>query len=198
MSNKDNKDLIAEAIRFAIDAHSGMTRKGSEIPYIMHPLEAMAIAAGVTGDEEVIAAAVLHDVLEDTPATSEILLSRFGARVLSLVQSDSENKREDLPAADTWQTRKQETIDFLAGRAGRDEKIIALSDKLSNIRAMWADQIKYGDKLWERFNVKDKEKHRWYYASVAEALNDLNTTEPCPAYIEYCGLVKKVFEDTSR
>ena len=193
MGYQKSNDLIADAIRFAIGAHAGMTRKGGDIPYIMHPLEAMAIAAGLTGDEEIIAAAVLHDVLEDTEVTGEDLRSRFGKRVLDLVKSDSEDKRDGKPAGETWRMRKQETIDFLTDRANRDEKIIALADKLSNMRAIWADQIMIGDALWERFNVKDKEEHGWYYSCVAKALRDLNSQEPCPAYIEYCKLVEAVF-----
>ena len=63
--------LYERAVMFAAAAHSGMTRKGSRIPYLSHPVEAAAIVAEMTDDEELIAAAVLHDVVEDTPATSE-------------------------------------------------------------------------------------------------------------------------------
>ena len=187
-------DKLNAAIKFAVEKHAFMTRKGAQTPYIVHPLEALAIAAGMTEDKEVLAAAVLHDVLEETDATEEEIKKKFGERVLELVLSDSEDKRGDDPAAETWQIRKQETIDFLAGGADRDAKIIALADKLANLRSIWADQAKIGDALWERFNMKDKEMHRWYYSAVADALADLDSTERlCPAYREYVELIGKVF-----
>ena len=185
--------LLDRAIVFAVDAHAGMLRKGTQTPYIAHPLEALAIAAGITVDEEVLAAAVLHDVLEDTAVTAEQMRSEFGDRVLALVQSDSEDKREDRPAAETWHERKQETIDFLREKATQDEKIIALADKLANIRAKWSDQLKIGDELWMRFNMKDKANHRWYYCEIAKALEDLDHPAPCPAYKDFCAMIEKVF-----
>lgn len=169
---------------FASKAHDGMFRKGSNIPYIVHPMEAGAIAASVTDDEEVIAAAILHDVLEDTSICEEEIENEFGKEVLRLVKSDSEDKREELPPEQTWKIRKQETIDYLRNKADSKEKIIALSDKLSNIRAIYRDYNKMGDELWNRFNQKDKKEHAWYYGSFIETL---------AAYEEYCELVNKIF-----
>ena len=76
----------------------------------------------------------------------------FGKEVLRLIESDSEDKREDLPPEQTWKIRKQETIDYLKNKADRKEKIIALSDKLSNIRSIYRDYEKIGNELWNRFN----------------------------------------------
>ena len=84
------------------------TRNGTIVPYIVHPIEAAAIVSSMTDDEEVIAAAVLHDVLEDTEATEDDLYARFGRRITELVINESENKRRTLPAALTWKTRKQD------------------------------------------------------------------------------------------
>lgn len=93
--------ILDKAIIYATEAHSGMFRKGSMIPYIVHPLEVASIAAQMTDDEEVIAAAVLHDVIEDMSTTREELEVAFGKRITDLVCSDSENKREDRPASET-------------------------------------------------------------------------------------------------
>ena len=57
---------IERAIQYAVDAHAGSKRKGKDRPYILHPIEVMTIVAGLTEDEDVIAAAVLHDTVEDT------------------------------------------------------------------------------------------------------------------------------------
>ena len=75
---KKTLTLLDKAIIFATKAHSGARRKGTNVPYIVHPIEAAAIVSTMTDDEEVIAAAVLHDVIEDTDATEDDLYARFG------------------------------------------------------------------------------------------------------------------------
>lgn len=182
--------MVEKAIIFAADAHNGTFRKSTNIPYIVHPMEAGAIAASVTDDEKVIAAAILHDTLEDTDTTPEDIRREFGDEVLRLIESDSEDKREELPPEETWKMRKEETIDYLRNRADKKEKIIALSDKLSNIRAIYRDYQTVGDALWDRFNQKDKNEHAWYYKSFIETLSELKGTA---AYEEYCELAVKIF-----
>lgn len=147
--------------------------------------------ATMTDDREMMAAAVLHDVVEDTKYTIEDIRAQFSERVAELVGAESEDKREDLPAADSWEVQKRETIEHLS-HAGIEDKMLALGDKLSNIRAMYRDYLAIGDRLWERFNQKDKNKQGWYYKAVAEELADL---KEYPAYQEYCELVGKVFGD---
>ena len=78
--------LILDAAHFAAEAHADQRRKGAAgRPYINHPLAVARIVAEVTEDAEVIAAALLHDVLEDTDVTAADLQARFGARVAGLV-----------------------------------------------------------------------------------------------------------------
>ena len=185
------ENLIDKAICFAVKAHSGMKRKGTDIPYITHPLEALSIAASITNDDKVLAAAALHDVVEDTEYTLGDIESEFGEEVAALVASDSENKRENLPAEQTWEIRKKETLEALK-KSTREEQIIAISDKLSNIRAIYRDCFTIGDGLWQRFNQKDKNKQRWYYEGIAESLNLLRDTF---AYREYVFLLNKIFGD---
>ena len=187
--------LLDTAIIFATKAHSGTTRKGTNVPYIVHPIEAAAIVSAMTDDEEVIAAAVLHDVLEDTETTEDDLLARFGRRITELVIGETEDKRRNFPAALTWKVRKEETIAFLKTKADRDAKMLALADKLSNLRAIHRDVCVIGDAVWERFNVKDKNMHAWMYRSIAEALQDLKDQ---PTWQEYALLVEKVFGDQGK
>ena len=187
--------LLDTAIIFATKAHSGTTRTGTNVPYIVHPIEAAAIVSAMTDDEEVIAAAVLHDVLEDTEATEDDLLARFGRRITELVIGETEDKRRNFPAALTWKVRKEETIAFLKTKADRDAKMLALADKLSNLRAIHRDVCVIGDAVWERFNVKDKNMHAWMYRSIAEALQDLKDQ---PTWQEYALLVEKVFGDQGK
>jgi len=181
--------IFDKAITFATERHSGMVRKGTDIPYIVHPLEAVSIAAGLTSDHETLTAAVLHDVVEDTPTTLDEIKELFGEKVASLVAAESEDKMPDVPPSESWKIRKQATIDALKS-AAYEEKIIMLSDKLSNIRAIHRDYVNIGDAVWERFNQKDKRMHEWYYRSIAENLTELADTV---VYKEFCCLVNEVF-----
>lgn len=158
--------MINEAIQFAAKAHAGAHRKGTNTPYIFHPLEAMTIAARLTSDEEVLAAAVLHDTIEDAGISYEDINNVFGKRVADLVSCESEDKSK------SWEERKTYTLNTLKDES-REVKIIALGDKLSNMRAIAKDYSEIGDALWERFNVKDKAKQGWYYKGIAEALEEL-------------------------
>jgi myo-inositol-1(or 4)-monophosphatase len=186
--------LLDQVIVFAAIAHSGQVRKGTKTPYILHPLEAAVIVASMTDDPEIIAAAILHDTLEDANVSLAEITSKFGPRVAWLVQAETENKRKDLPAADTWLIRKQETIDALKVERDVAVKMVTLGDKLSNIRTIYRDHLAIGDKLWERFNQKDPKMHAWYYRAIAEATMELKHH---PAWQEYNLLVEKVFSKQS-
>ena len=184
--------LFERASVFAAVAHQGAKRKGGRIPYLVHPIEAAAIVAEMTDDEELIAAAVLHDVVEDTEVTLSDLQRFFGDRIAHYVSGESENKRKELPPENTWKLRKQETIAFLMDQADKNAKILALADKLSNFRSIGRDEQSVGDRFWQRFNQKDKQMHGWLYRQTAEALREL---EAFPAWQEYDRLIKKVFEN---
>ncbi len=93
--------LFDEAIRFAAEKHSGMLRKQEGIPYILHPMEVAVIVGTLTGDEEVLAAAVLHDTVEDTDTTPEELLRRFGPRGAALVASAAGRAHPELPHSES-------------------------------------------------------------------------------------------------
>jgi len=143
-----------------------MMRKGSGIPYIYHPMEVALCVAKMTTDQEVIAAAYLHDVLEDTSATPEQLRLHFGNRVLELVQAETEDKKK------TWKERKEHTIRHLPG-ASYEVKLLTLADKLSNLHATARDYLMYGDQVWLRFREKEKSSHEWYYRGILDGLAEL-------------------------
>ena len=67
---------------------------------------------------------------------------------------------------------------------------VTMANKLSNIRSMARDYLLVGEELWQRFNMKDREKQAWYYTSMIDLLKDLNET---PEYQEYVRLCGKVF-----
>ena len=161
--------LVSDAMIFAARAHDGMLRKGTNIPYIVHPAEVAAIAATMTEDENVLAAALLHDVMEDCEVTQAQLVQQFGERVAQLVKSETQERTGD--PGETWLARKQGAIERI-GRGDRAVKIIALSDKLSNMRAIHRDYDRDGERLFFRFHQHDKTLHAWYYRSCAALLRE--------------------------
>ena len=187
---------IEKAVIFATRAHAGNFRKGKDKPYILHPIEAMAIVKQFTDDEDVLAAAVLHDTVEDTSVTVERLEKEFGPRVAELVASVSEDKKKERTAESTWKERKQETIDGLKN-ASRDTKLLCLGDKLSNLREMSEDYADIGDELWERFNQKDKRMHAWYYREIYKILAAEEELRWTNEMFEFEGALDFVFDKPS-
>ena len=185
-------NLVEKALDFANRAHAGMVRKSSKLPYIMHPMEAAVIAASVTDDECVVAAALLHDVVEDAGVTLVELEREFGARVADLVASETEYKRAYLPARDTWMMRKQEAVDLLNHCDDIAVKQLYLGDKLSNLRSLYRGYQAEGDAFWQHFNQTDPEKHHWYYRSICNAIADLSDSM---AWQELDCLIGKLFHE---
>lgn len=177
------------AIEFAVKAHADSERRGKGFPYIIHPMEAAAIVATMTSDQELLAAAVLHDTVEDTSVTVEQLRSLFGDRVAALVEAESDVFVEGLSEEATWHDRKQAAIDRLAA-APHDAKMVALGDKLSNMRAIARDYEQQGDELWKIFHAKDRSDHEWHYRGLAASLSELEGTF---AYREFVDLIDGVF-----
>ena len=187
---------IEKAVIFATRAHAGKCRKGKDKPYIQHPIESMAIVKQFMDDEDVLAAAVLHDTVEDTSVTLVCLEKEFGPRVAELVASVSEDKKKDRPAESTWKERNQETIDGLKN-ASRDTKLLCLGDKLSNLREMSEDYADIGDELWERFNQKDKRMHEWYYREIYRILAAEKELRWTNEMFEFEGALDFVFDKPS-
>jgi len=164
--DKDN-ELINKAIRFATEKHASQTRKGSGLPYIIHPMEVWMILRNNNCSINVQVAGILHDTLEDTDATPEEIKNLFGDEILSLVQTESEDKSK------TWKERKQHTIDALA-HDSIETMQVCCADKLSNCNAQLYDFKQIGDGLFERFNKQSNpELQAWYYKSIVEALKPL-------------------------
>lgn len=192
MANKYlDTELFDRAAIFAVKAHSNTERRGKGFPYIIHPMEAASIVSTITKDPELLAAAVLHDVVEDTDVKVEDVRAEFGERIAEIVDSESDKFAEGVSDEDSWEGRKQAAIDRLAA-APMDSKIVAMGDKLSNMRAIARDYAEKGDELWKIFHVTDKAKHEWHYRGLARSLKDLEDTF---AYKEFVELINSVFCD---
>ena len=190
MANKPlNTELLDRAILFAVKAHAGTERRGKGFPYIVHPMEAMEIVATITPDQELLAAAALHDTVEDTDVTVEEIRAQFGDRIASLVAAESDEMPEGVSEEDSWHARKKAAIDRLAA-ASHDAKIVALGDKLSNMRAIARDYAVKGDELWKIFHASDPKDHEWHYRGLADSLRELSGTF---AFQEFEALINQVF-----
>lgn len=184
-----NTTLLDRAIIFAVNAHAGTERRGKGYPYIVHPLEAVEIVATMTPDQELLAAAALHDTVEDTDVTVEQIRAEFGDRIATLVADESEERPNGLSDEESWHDRKRAAINHLAN-ASHDAKIVALGDKLSNMRAIARDYAEIGDALWNRFHSKNPKDHEWHYRGLADALRELSDTS---AFQEFERLINQVF-----
>ena len=190
MANKAlNTELLDRAIIFAVRAHAGTERRGKGFPYIVHPMEAMEIVATMTPDQELLAAAALHDTVEDTDVTVDQIRAEFGDRIANLVAAESDAFVEGVSEEDSWHARKQAAIDRLA-KAPHDAKMVALGDKLSNMSAIARDYAVQGDALWNLFHAKDPKDHAWHYRGLADSLRELQDTF---AFREFESLINQVF-----
>ena len=190
MANKPlDTELLDRAIVFAVKAHAGTERRGKGFPYIVHPMEAVEIVATITPDQELLAAAALHDVVEDTDFTADDIRREFGDRIANLVVAESDVFVEGVSEEDSWHARKQAAIDRLA-KAPHDAKIVAMGDKLSNMRAIARDYAVKEDALWQIFHAKDPKDHEWHYRGLAASLSELKDTF---AYKEFVSLIDQVF-----
>lgn len=182
---QDNARLN-QAIIFATERHAGQLRKGTALPYILHPLETMQILSNMQADMDLQIAGLLHDTIEDTNTTAAEIAALFGDDVTALVSHHSEDKSK------SWLERKTQA---LAALQAADDciKMLALADKLSNLRSIARDYKQLGDGLWQRFNAP-KEKQAWYYNGLVDTLAELDQyVETSDAYQELLSLYKDVF-----
>ena len=184
--------LLRKAIEFATEAHDGQIRKFSNTPFIFHPFEVGQIVSNMTDDEEVIAAAVLHDTVEDTEVTMEDLEREFGTRIKDLVAMETENKRPNSSKSATWKVRKAESLEKLAKCDDIDVKKMWLADKLSNVRSCYRMYLKEGLDMWKAFNNANPSDQKWYYTTIVELLKDLSDYS---IYREFAAIVDVLFKD---
>jgi len=149
---------IQKAIKFAIKTHEvyqKQTRKGKDIAYTAHPLTVGIILSLAKASEDVIAAGILHDTIEDSvetkKVTSEMLTERFGKNVSDLVLSVTEQDKEL-----SWDERKKIALEHIKNFS-HDAILVKSADVLSNDLELVDDYRKEGDVVFERFNApKDK------------------------------------------
>ena len=152
--------LIDRATAFAAKAHREQLRKQHDVPYFSHP-SAVAIHLAIAGaDATTIAAALLHDVVEDTPATHDDLVREFGSFVAGTVRGTTEHDK-DAP----WLQRKQAFLQRLRHGSPYRVLLVVAADKAHNLR----DMLRGAPDSWNRLNAP-KGHQRWFYHSLCRIL----------------------------
>lgn len=157
-------DIKEKAKLFAINAHKGQIRKSDkEKPMIIHPINVANILNEYGYDDNVVAAAYLHDVIEDTKYTKEDLLKEFNEDIVSLVLGATEQNKSL-----SWEERKLETINTVKSLDLR-HKAIVCADKISNLEDMRIIFEIKGEKDFSSFK-RGFDKQKWYYTEVYNSL----------------------------
>jgi (p)ppGpp synthase/HD superfamily hydrolase len=155
--------MIFEAIEMASKVHRGQFRKGTKIPYIIHPLQVAKLLINLECNDEIVTAAILHDTVEDTDLTLHDIEKAFGRRIADLVDGTSEPEKH-IP----WKDRKEHTIAHLE-EAPMEVLYIVCADKYNNIQSIKEGYEKEGERVWNRFS-RHKEDQRWYYEAIINVL----------------------------
>lgn len=180
------KDKIEYAIYYATKAHKNQRRKIEDVDMIFHPFTVGMILQRNGCDEDIVAAGILHDVVEDTPHTFEDIKNDFGEKIMQYVYDASEPDKSL-----EWEERKQHTINHIKN-APLGSKLIVACDKISNLEDL-ADCIElYGEeKAWSALK-RNKEKQKWYYTSVYEScIEGVNSEHPI--FKRYREVLKQLF-----
>lgn len=161
---------IKEAIRFSIKTHEvyqKQVRKGKNVAYITHPLTVGVILASAGADEDVIAAGILHDTIEDSVSekkvSREMLAKKFGENVADIVASVSEVSK-DKP----WEERKSEMLGRIA-IFSHSSLLVKSADIISNATELIDDCERDGNKVFSHFNAP-KEKILKHYLLTITAI----------------------------
>ena len=181
-------ELIDKALAYAAEKHRDQTRKNvSQTPYIYHSaMTGFYLLARGEVDEQLVAAAILHDTVEDTEATIEEIEELFGVEVSEMVAHCSEDKSL------SWEERKQGQIEAIPG-LDRRTALVKLADKLQNISCTVRD-IEAGRDPFAKSN-RGLEKQRWYFESLVTAFTNRTDMAEEPMFLEFRDKVKQVFAD---
>ena len=156
-------DVIEKALKTAAKVHEKQYRKGTDIPYITHPVAVGMILMKAGYSEELVAAGILHDTVEDTDLSLQDIEQLFGRNIAQIVEGCSEPDKSL-----SWEDRKKHTIEYLKS-APEEIRVVACADKLHNIRSIASDIEQFGEQVWGRFK-RGKEQQEWYYTHVIESL----------------------------
>lgn len=165
-------DKVNLALKVASRAHRDQMRKGTDIPYISHPVAVAMIVSGYTTDEDTIAASILHDILEDVEPTvySETdMRNDFGNEVVKIVKDVSEDKTAGEPEK-PWIERKKSYLAHLDSLENERPLIVSAADKIHNLTDILEEYERIGDSIWQKFNAS-KNDELWFYTEFLKIID---------------------------
>lgn len=167
-------ERIGRALALAVEAHTGQKRKGTEIPYLAHPMGVASIALDHGADEDQAIAALLHDAVEDGGEHfAEIIREQFGDRVADIVEGCTDGVPDASGVKEAWLPRKERYIAHLR-ESSDDVLLVSGSDKLHNARAIVEDLLNVGRSVFDRFTATP-DQTIWYYETLSEIFTERAT-----------------------
>src|SRR5213596_1744872 len=167
-----DRDLLDRAYRFACDAHEGQQRRSGE-DFVLHPLGVARILAELGSDEATIAAGLIHDIVEDTPATIEDVRAEFGDEVATLVEGVTKLTRIQFQSREQAQAENYRKL-IVAMAADVRVILIRLADRLHNLREIeYLGKQKQIQKAKETLEVYAPLAHRLGIHAMKWELEDL-------------------------
>jgi (p)ppGpp synthase/HD superfamily hydrolase len=177
-----------KAFKLAYKWHTGHFRKKTTIPYISHLMAVSALVLEHGGTEKQAEAALLHDILEDTPCTYEMVRRKVGKKVADMVQACTHVENEGEKSHENWKARKQIYLDHLVAEDhNQDSLLVALADKTHNAEATLRDWVQHErDNNWfaKVFNAPF-EYQQWWYHGLLRAFRTLPVAQSLLARFEY-------------
>lgn len=159
MGRIENEHKYRKALEFAREQHKGQKRKVSGKPYIEHPILVAEILIEAGAKEEQVIAALLHDVIEDTPCTRKEIKEKFGGRVLELVELCTDEEYENPTTSENWEERKAKSLEK-AKTMDIDAVLIKVADQLANNLSVKKDIKIEGEQIWSHFHANKEQKRR--------------------------------------
>jgi (p)ppGpp synthase/HD superfamily hydrolase len=184
--------MIDRAIGFASREHEGQYRKSVGVPYIAHPMGVATILLQMGCRQEVVAAALLHDTVEDTDVTIQEICERFGQEVADIVAGCTELPQKYF----NWEERKLDMIGKLRN-ASLEVKLVAAADKYHNLRHISKSKKKCGSAVWKQFG-RGPERQAWYYRTIYNSI--LENLPECgakyPVFTQLAAVIEELFNET--
>lgn len=168
-SGPEHEGTLSAAFSLAWELHHAQTRKGVKTPYITHLMSAAALVGEHGGTEAQMAAALLHDAVEDQGGARTLarIRAQFGDVIAGYVAACTDTDEQPKPP---WRPRKQRFLEALAKMPG-EVKLIVAADKLHNAQSIVADVCETGQGVWGRF-TGGREGTVWYYQELVKALGE--------------------------
>ncbi len=169
-------EAYEEALRLTVVAHRQQVRKGSGLPYIIHPVHVSVILLRHGFSTEAAIAGLLHDIVEDQGYALAEIVEQFGPRVAEMVDALSERKYNARGEKRAWKVRKREALEQIR-TASRGAVAVKAADALHNAKSFLEDLEQKGPQIWRNFN-QGAGPQLAYYRRIVEVSRESLGTHP--------------------